>query len=60
MVMEFLSKEGVDFTEKNVAEDDQAAKELAELGSFSTPTVKIDDKVLIGFMPDELRAAIAE
>jgi glutaredoxin len=48
-VKEFLSQRNVEYTERNVAEDEQALEELAELGYMTTPVVKIDAEVVIGF-----------
>ena len=50
---EFLSKRGVEFTSKNVREDEAALKELIDLGSQATPTTTIDGEIVIGF--DEAR-----
>lgn len=52
--MEFLSRNGIPFVHKDVSEDYQAQQELVELGSMSTPTIKVGDQVMIGFRPAEL------
>ncbi len=44
-----FSKNGVRFTEKNIAKNDQFVKELIELGAQATPTTVIDGEVIIGF-----------
>jgi len=48
-VKEFLSQRGVEFTERNVAEDESALAELEKLGVMTTPVTVIDDEVVIGF-----------
>jgi glutaredoxin 3 len=48
-VKEFLSQKGIEFDERNVADDPQALDELAALGYMTTPVVKIDDEIVIGF-----------
>ena len=52
--MEFLSQNGIEFTERNVQQDPSAIDELISLGSQSTPTIKMGDKVMIGFREKEL------
>ena len=47
--MEFLSQKGVAFTAKDISTDIDARKELISLGSRATPTIKVDDEVIIGF-----------
>jgi glutaredoxin len=56
--MDFLARHGVPFVGKDVAEDPQALRELMELGSHSTPTITVGDKVMIGFRKDELLAML--
>lgn len=47
--MEFLSQKGVAYTAKDISSDMEARKELIALGSRATPTIKVDDEVIIGF-----------
>lgn len=56
--MEFLSQKGIAFTEKNIASDMEARKELVALGSRATPTIKVDDEVIIGFDRAKLSALL--
>jgi protein-disulfide isomerase len=37
------------FTERNIAEDESALKDLQELNVFSTPAAVINGEVVIGF-----------
>ena len=45
----FLTQKGIDFTEKNIQEDEQALEELLESGAQGTPTTLIDGKAIVGF-----------
>ena len=56
--MEFLSQKGVAFTSKDISTDTEARKELVGLGSRATPTIKIDDEVIIGFDRGKLSALL--
>ncbi|HKZ52636.1 MAG TPA: glutaredoxin family protein [Candidatus Acidoferrales bacterium] len=51
---EFLSQKGVEFRERNVAEDPAALAELEKLGYMTTPVTVIDDQVVVGFARDRL------
>ena len=55
---ELLSRSGVPFTAKNVDEDDRAYDELVARGLRVVPVTIIGDRVLTGFHPVELSAAI--
>jgi len=47
---EYLSRKGVDFTQRDVTADDAAMQELVDLGAMATPTTVIDgEHVIIGF-----------
>ena len=46
---EFLSQRGIPFAERDIAEDEQAMDELTALGYFTTPVVRIDDEIVVGF-----------
>ncbi len=57
---ELLSRKGIAFEEKNIGENAQAMKELTEeYNSRSTPTILVDDKVIIGFDKEELERILA-
>lgn len=47
--MEFLSRNGVEFTEKDIRSDVEAMQEMVSMNSQSTPTTVIDGEVIIGF-----------
>jgi glutaredoxin len=58
--MEYLSRKGVPYTEKNVARDPQAVQELMSMGLRSLPVIVIGDKRLSGFNPAAIDAALTE
>ena len=55
---EFLSKNNITYTERNVADDESALKELKELGYMTTPVIVIDGSVIVGFNEPELMKAL--
>ncbi len=55
---EFLSREGVAFTAKNVDEDDAAYNELVARGFRAVPITIIGDTVIKGYDPDALKHAL--
>ena len=48
-VKEFLSQRGIEFTERDVTQDEQAQIELEAMEAFSTPVTVIDGEIVIGF-----------
>ena len=57
--MSYLSQKGVSFTSKDIANDSLAFEEFAKLETPGTPTIVVDDKVIVGFDRAELDAALA-
>ena len=57
-VKEFLSQNRVDFTDRNIAADDAALKELEKIGYMTTPVTVIDGEVVIGFDVAKLRSLL--
>ena len=54
-VKEFLSQNKIDFTDRDIAADDAALKELEKLGYMTTPVTVIDGAVVIGYDAPKLR-----
>jgi glutaredoxin 3 len=54
-VKEFLSQNNVPFAERNIADDEKALEELEALGLMTTPVVKIDDEIVVGFNRNRLK-----
>jgi glutaredoxin len=59
-VKEFLSRERVPFTERNVEEDETAYDELIALGFRSVPVAVVGGRPVKGFDREALAAAVAE
>ena len=57
--MEYLSQNGIQFTERNVGKDPKAREELMALGLLSLPVIIIGDKRLTGFNPKAIDAALS-
>jgi glutaredoxin len=49
MVKEFLLQRGVEFTDRDITQDEDALADLGELGLMTTPVIVIDGEVVIGF-----------
>lgn len=54
-VKEFLSQNKVEFTDRNIAADEAALKDLEKLGYMTTPVTVIDGQVVVGFDRDKLQ-----
>jgi glutaredoxin 3 len=63
-VKEYLSQKGVKFTEYNVSDDREKAKEMIQKsGQMGVPVIMVDEQVVVGFnqtMLDKLLAALEE
>jgi glutaredoxin len=57
-VKEFLSRNGLDFTVKNVDEDTDAFNEMVALGLMTIPVTVVGDIVVRGYDEKRLRAAL--
>ena len=57
---EYLSRKGIDYTEINVAQDKENAKELIQKsGQMSVPVIIIDDEIVVGFKQSRLDKLLA-
>jgi glutaredoxin len=54
-VKEFLSQNNIAFTDRNIAADEAALKELEKLRYMTTPVTVIDGEVVVGFDIGKLR-----
>jgi glutaredoxin len=59
-VEEFLSQKGVSYTTRDVAADEDALRDLEELGYLTTPVTVIHGQVVVGFDRKKLDALLAE
>ena len=57
---EFLSREGLSFTVKNIDEDERAYDELIARGFRTVPLTIIGGRAVKGYDPAALKSAIAE
>lgn len=55
---EFLSSLEVDFEVRDIRRDSGALEELLALGVRATPAIKIGDRVVLGFDPEQIRSAL--
>ena len=58
MVKVYLSRKGIPFTERNVSLDEQARKDLLDMGYRSTPVAVINGEKVVGYSPPKLEAAL--
>jgi len=55
MLKEFLRNKGVEFEDKDVSKDIEAAKEMVEkTGHMGVPQMEINEKVIVGFNREEI------
>ena len=58
---DYLSRKGVTYTDINVAQDREKAKEMIEKsGQMSVPVITIDNEVIVGFNQDLLDKILAK
>ena len=51
---EYLSQKGIQFQEKDIAQDPSALADLKKLGYMTTPVIVIDGSVIVGFDSDKI------
>ena len=54
-VKEFLSQQGVQFTERNISTDPDAVNDLRRLGAMTLPLTLIDSETLTGFDEEKFK-----
>lgn len=55
-VKQFLKDKKIEYTDKNVGEDQKAAKEMIEKsGQQGVPVIDIDGKIVVGFDEEKLK-----
>lgn len=56
---EFLTQHKIEFEYKDISQDKEALKDLTEkYKSRGTPTIVIDDTVLVGFQKEKIEQAL--
>lgn len=58
-VKEFLSKKGIQFTERDVSKDVNAINDLKKLGVMTTPVTVINGETVIGFNKQKLEQLLS-
>jgi glutaredoxin-like protein NrdH len=48
-VKAYLAERGIEFTERNVLEDDEAMADFQELGFRGTPVTLVGEEAIVGF-----------
>ena len=51
---EYLSHKGIEFQEREIAQDPSALADLKKLGYMTTPVIVIDGSVIVGFDVDKI------
>ncbi len=49
MAKDYLNQKDIEFTEKNVQTDNEARKELMDMGHTGVPVLVIDGEEIVGF-----------
>ena len=58
-VKEFLKEKGIEFEDKDVSTDTEAAAQMVDLsGQRGVPVIDIDGKIIVGFDIDAIEAAL--
>ena len=57
-VKEYLSQNGIQFQERDIAQDPGALADLKKLGYMTTPVIVIDGSVIVGFDADKIEQAL--
>jgi glutaredoxin len=60
MAKEFLSQQGVPYTEKDVSRDPIAASELQQLGQRAVPVILVNGHMVVGFDRAQLKRVLAQ
>jgi glutaredoxin-like protein NrdH len=55
LTKEFLSKNGIEFEDRNIAASPGALDELRKLHVMTTPVTTVGDVVIVGFDEEKLR-----
>lgn len=58
-VKAYLKEHGVQFTERNVMEDDQAMADFRALGFRGTPVTLVGEEAIVGFDREKLESVLS-
>lgn len=54
LAKDYLTEIGVEFEEKNIQRDNEARKELMEMGHMGVPVIVIGKEEIVGFDKDKI------
>ena len=55
---EYLSQKGIQFQERDIAQDPSALTDLKKLGYMTTPVILVEGSVIVGFDVDKIDQAL--
>lgn len=55
---EYLSQKGIEFQERDIAQDPNALADLKKLGYMTTPVIVIEGSVIVGFDAGKIDQAL--
>ncbi len=55
---EYLSRKGIKFRERDIAQDPGTLADLEKLGYMTTPVIVIDGSVIVGFDAEKIDQAL--
>jgi len=53
--MDFMSRHGIPFVERNIGDDPAARDELINAGFRAVPVIRVGDETMVGFSAPKLR-----
>jgi glutaredoxin 3 len=59
LAMDFMTRNGVSFTEKSLADDPAARDELLAMGYRAVPVIKVGAETMVGFSVPKLRKLLS-
>jgi glutaredoxin len=57
--MDFMTRNGVAFVERSLAEDPSAREELLAMGFRAVPVIKVGAETMVGFSAPKLRKMLS-
>ena len=59
LAMDFMTRNGVAFVERSLAEDPTAREELLAMGFRAVPVIKVGAETMVGFSAPKLRKMLS-
>ena len=57
--MDFMTRHGVNFVERSLADDPSARDELIAMGFRAVPVIKVGNETMVGFSAPKLRRMLS-